>query len=246
MNVPSLSVFFPAYNEQDNIVKLTKTIVNVLEGIGDEYEVIIVNDGSSDNTGEVGEELARRYPRVRVIHHEENRGYGAALKTGFTSAKNDYIFYTDGDGQFDVRELKKFVALIGLSDLVVGFRIRKRYTLYRNITSFTYNLVLQLLFYLQYRDVDCAFKLVPKSLIERIDIESLRFFVDAELLIKAQRLGYSVTEMGVNHYHRDAGLTTVKPSTIISTIKEMGWFYVRMRAKDYLRMRPEERNKPVI
>ena len=244
MNVPSLSVFFPAYNEQDNIVKLTKTIVNVLEEIGDEYEVIIVNDGSSDNTGEVAEELARRYPRVRVIHHDKNRGYGAALKTGFTSAKNDYIFYTDGDGQFDVRELKKFAALIGLSDLVVGFRIRKRYTLYRNITSFTYNLVLQLLFYLQYRDVDCAFKLVPKSLIERIDIESLRFFVDAELLIKAQRLGYSVTEMGVNHYHRDAGLTTVKPSTIISTIKEMGWFYVRMRAKDYLRMRPEERNSP--
>jgi glycosyltransferase involved in cell wall biosynthesis len=246
MNVPSLSVFFPAYNEQDNIVKLTKTTVNVLEEIGNEYEVIIVNDGSSDNTGEVAEELARRYPRVRVIHHKKNRGYGAALKTGFTSAKNDYIFYTDGDGQFDVRELKKFVALIGLSDLVVGFRIRKRYTLYRNITSFTYNLVLQLLFYLQYRDVDCAFKLVPKSLIEQINIESLRFFVDAELLIKAQRLGYSVTEMGVNHYHRDAGLTTVKPSTIISTIKEMGWFYVRMRAKDYLRMRPEERNKPVI
>ena len=246
MNVPSLSVFFPAYNEQDNIVKLTKTIVHVLEEIGGEYEVIIVNDGSSDNTGEVAEELARRYPRVRVIHHDKNRGYGAALKTGFTSAKNNYIFYTDGDGQFDVKELKKFVALIGLSDLVVGFRIRKRYTLYRNITSFTYNLVLQLLFYLQYRDVDCAFKLVPKSLIDQIDIESLRFFVDAELLIKAQRLGYSVTEMGVNHYHRDAGLTTVKPSTIISTIKEMGWFYVRMRAKDYLRMRPEERNKPVI
>ena len=246
MNVPSLSVFFPAYNEQDNIVKLTKTIVNVLEEIGNEYEVIIVNDGSSDNTGEVAEELARRYPRVRVIHHDKNRGYGAALKTGFTSAKNDYVFYTDGDGQFDVRELKKFVALIGLSDLVVGFRIRKRYTLYRNIISFTYNLVLERLFYLQYRDVDCAFKLVPKSLIERIDIESLRFFVDAELLIKAQWLGYSVTEIGVNHYHRDAGLTTVKPSTIISTIKEMCWFYVRMRAKDYLRIRPEERNKPVI
>jgi len=106
MNVPSLSVFFPAYNEQYNIVKLTKAIVSVLEEIGNEYEVIIVNDGSSDNTGEVAEELTRRYPRVRVIHHDKNRGYGAALKTGFTSAKNDYIFYTDGDHQFDVRDLK--------------------------------------------------------------------------------------------------------------------------------------------
>ncbi len=217
-----------------------------MEEVGGEYEVIIVNDGSSDDTGKVADELARLHPRVRVIHHERNRGYGAALKTGFMSAKNDYIFYTDGDGQFDVRELKKFVALIGLSDLVVGFRIRKRYTLYRNITSFTYNLILQILFFLQYRDVDCAFKLVPKSLIDRISIESVRFFVDAELLIKAQQLGYSVTEIGVNHYHRETGLTTVKPKVILSTIREMIWFYLRMRARDYLRMRPEERNDPVI
>jgi glycosyltransferase involved in cell wall biosynthesis len=239
MRVPSLSVFFPAYNEQDNIIKLTETTLDLLYEIAGEYEVIIVNDGSSDNTGEISDELARRHPRVRVIHHERNLGYGAALKTGFTSAKNDYIFYTDGDNQFDVRELKRFVALIGLSDLVIGFRIRKRYTLYRNIVSFTYNLVLQLLFYLQYRDVDCAFKLVPKSLIEQISIESVRFFVDAELLLKAQTLGYSVTEIGVNHYHRETGLTTVKPKVILSTIKEMIWFYLRMRAQGQLRMPPE-------
>jgi glycosyltransferase involved in cell wall biosynthesis len=237
---PSLSVFFPAYNEQDSIGKVTETTVSVLEEIGCKYEVIIVNDGSSDSTGEVSEELSLYYPTVRVIHHEQNQGYGAALKTGFTEAKYDYIFYTDGDNQFDVRELKKFVALIGLSDLVIGFRTRKRYTLYRNITSFTYNLVLQILFYLQYRDVDCAFKLVPKSLIDGISIESTRFFVDAELLIKAQQLGYSVTEIGVNHYYREAGLTTVKPKLIFGTIREMIWFYLRMRAKDRIRLRPED------
>ena len=202
--------------------------------------MIIDDDGSYDGTGEVSEGLVCRHPRVRLIHHKENRGYGVALKTGFTSAKNDCIFYTDGDNQFDVRELKKFVALIGLSDLVIGFRTRKRYTLYRNITSFTYNLVLQTLFYLQYRDVDCAFKLVPKSLIDEISIESTRFFVDAELLIKAQQLSYSVTEIGVNHYYREAGLTTVKPKLILSTIREMMWFYLRMRAKGRIRMRPED------
>ena len=245
MSVPSLSVFFPAYNEQDNIGQLTEITVNVLEEIGGEYEVIIVNDGSSDKTGKAAEELARRYPRVQVIHHEKNLGYGAALKTGFASAKNDYIFYTDGDYQFDIRELKKFVALVGLSDLVVGFRIRKRYTVYRNVTSFAYNLVLQILFYLQYRDVDCAFKLVPKSFIDKIDIESVRFFVDAELLIKAQQLGYSVTEVGVNHYLRETGLTTVKARTILDTIKEMIWFYLRMRAQGRLRMRPEDLNRPL-
>ena len=246
MSIPSLSVFFPAYNEQNNIGKLTEITVNVLEEIGGEYEVIIVNDGSSDKTGELAEELARRHPKVRVIHHEKNLGYGAALKTGFANAKNDYIFYTDGDYQFDIRELKKFVALVGLSDLVVGFRIRKRYTVYRNVTSFVYNLVLQILFYLQYRDVDCAFKLVPKSFIDKIDIESVRFFVDAELLIKAQQLGYSVTEIGVNHYYRETGLTTVKAKVTLSTIREMIWFYLRMRAEDRLRMRPEDLNRPPI
>jgi glycosyltransferase involved in cell wall biosynthesis len=231
MSVPSISVFFPAYNEEDNIGKLIEAAVNVLEEIGSEYEVIVVNDGSFDRTGEVADELARRHSGVRVIHHESNRGYGAALKTGFTSAKNDYIFYTDGDNQFDVRELKKLVPLVGLSDLVIGFRVRKRYTVFRNVTSFVFNLVLRMLFYLQYRDVDCAFKLVPKGLIDQISIESVKFFVDAELLIKAQRLGYSVTEIGVNHYYREAGLTTVNPRTILSTIKEMIWFYLRMRAE---------------
>ncbi len=244
MSVPNLSVFFPAYNEQDNIGTLTETSVNVLEEIGGEYEVMIVNDGSTDRTGEVAEELARRYPRVRVIHHERNLGYGAALKTGFTSAKNDYIFYTDGDRQFDVRELKKFVALVGLSDLVVGFRIRKRYTLYRNIASFIYNLVLQLLFHLRYRDVNCAFKLVPKSLVDRTGIEAVGFFVDAELLIKAQRLGYTATEVGVNHYHRVAGLTTVSSRSILGTIKEMIEFYLRMRAKGYIKRQPEDYTEP--
>ncbi len=234
MSIPSLSVFFPAYHDEDNIGKVTGTAVAVLEEMGCDYEVIIVHDGSPDRTGEVADELARRYPKVRVIHHEKNLGYGAALKTGFTNAKNEYVFYTDGDNQFDVREMKKFVPLVslGLSDLVIGFRIRKQYTLYRKITSFTYNLVLQVLFDLPYRDVDCAFKLVPKSLIDRIDISSVDAFIDAELLIKAQRLGYSVTEIGVTHRPREAGVSGVKTKVILGTIKEMIEFYLRVRTED--------------
>ena len=232
MSVPSLSVFFPAYHDEDNIGKVTETAVTVLEEIGADYEVIIVHDGSPDRTGEVADELARRNANVRVIHHEKNLGYGAALKTGFTSAKNDYVFYTDGDNQFDVRELKKFVALVALSDLVVGFRNRKRYSLFRKVTSFTYNLILQVLFDLSYRDVDCAFKLVPKSLIDRINISSVDAFIDAELLIKAQRHGYSITEIGVTHRHREAGVSGVKTKVILGTIKEMIEFYLRVRAED--------------
>lgn len=229
MSVPSLSVFFPAYHDEDNIGKVTETAVNVLEEIDSDYEVIIVHDGSPDRTGEVADELAERYLNVRVIHHEQNRGYGAALKTGFTSAKNEYIFYTDGDNQFDVREMKKFVALVGLSDLVIGFRIRKQYTLYRKITSFVYNLILQVLFDLPYRDVDCAFKLLPKKLIDRIDISSVDAFIDAELLIKAQQLGYGVTEVGVTHRPREAGVSGVKTKVILRTIKEMIQFYLQVR-----------------
>jgi glycosyltransferase involved in cell wall biosynthesis len=234
MSVPSLSVFFPAYNDEGNIGKVVDAAVETLEKVGGEYEVIVVHDGSPDRTGEVADGLARRHPKVRVIHHEKNLGYGAALKTGFTNANNDYVFYTDGDNQFDVLEMRKFVALVdaGLSDLVVGFRNRKQYTLYRKVVSFTYNLVLQVLFDLPYRDVDCAFKLVPRSLIDRIDISSVDAFIDAELLIKAQQLGYSVTEVGVTHWPRETGVSGVKTGVIIRTIGEMARFYLQVRSED--------------
>lgn len=230
--LPSLSVFFPAYHDEGNIGKVTEAAVSVLEALGCDYEVIIVHDGSPDRTGEVADELARDHPRIRVIHHPKNLGYGAALKTGFTSAKNEYIFYTDGDNQFDVREMVKFVALVGLTDLVIGFRNRKQYSLYRKVTSFAYNLVLQVLFDLPYRDVDCAFKLVPKSLIDRIDISSADAFIDAELLIKAQQLGYGITEIGVTHRPREAGISGVKTKVILRTISEMVRFYLQVRSED--------------
>lgn len=234
MKAPTLSIFFPAYNDEDNIGKVAGAALEILEEIGDDYEVIIVHDGSPDRTGEVADELARKHPKLHVIHHEKNLGYGAALKTGFTNAEKEYVFYTDGDNQFDVGEMRKFVALVGagLSDVVVGFRNRKQYTLYRKIVSFTYNLVLQVLFDLPYRDVDCAFKLVPKSLIDRIDISSVDAFIDAELLIKAQQLGYSVTEVGVTHRPREAGVSGVKTGVILRTIREMVRFYLQVRAED--------------
>jgi glycosyltransferase involved in cell wall biosynthesis len=231
-DVPSLSVFFPAYNDEDNIGKVADAAVATLDEIGAPYEVIIVHDGSPDRTGEVADELAERYANLRVIHHPRNLGYGAALNTGFTNAKNEYVFYTDGDNQFDVREMKKFVALIGLSDLVIGFRNRKQYSLFRKVTSFTYNLLLQVLFDLPYRDVDCAFKLVPKSLIDRVTLSSSDAFIDPELLINAQRLGYSVTEIGVTHLPREGGVSGVKVPVILRSILEVFRFYLKVRAQE--------------
>ncbi len=232
--IQSLTVFFPAYNDEDNISKVAETAIEVLEELGHDYEMIIVHDGSPDGTGEVADELARKHPKLRIIHHEKNLGYGAALKSGFTGAKNHYVFYTDGDNQFDVGEMRKFVALVdvGLSDVVVGFRNRKQYTLYRKIVSFTYNLVLQVLFDLPYRDVDCAFKLVPRDLIDSIDISSADAFIDAEILIKAQQLGYSITEIGVTHRPREGGVSGVRTGVILRTIREMVSFYLQVRAED--------------
>jgi glycosyltransferase involved in cell wall biosynthesis len=219
----SLSVFFPAYCEAGNIQRMTPKAVEVLESLGlSDYEVIVVDDGSPDRTGAVADELARRFPKVRVVRHETNLGYGMALRTGFKSTRMDYVFYTDGDNQFDLDDLRKFVALIPFTDIVSGFRIRKQYSLYRKITSFTYNLILRILFDLSDRDIDCAFKLYPRELFDRIELESRDAFIDAEVAIKARALNYRTTEVGVTHLPRTDGVPKYgRPSVIFRTIGEM-------------------------
>ena len=225
----SLSIFFPAYYDEENIPKVVAGSLRVVEELGiEDYEITIVEDGSPDRTGEVADELAARHDRVRVIHHEKNKGYGMALRTGFTSATKDYVFYTDGDNQFDLTELKKFVALIPYTDIVSGFRVRKQYSLYRKITSSTYNLILRILFGIQDRDVDCAFKLYPTELFRRITLESRDAFIDAEISIKARLLGYRSTEVGVTHLPRVDGISTgARPSVIFRTVQEIVRAYRR-------------------
>lgn len=219
----TLSVFFPAYYDEKNIGKVTDAAVRVLEEMKlKDYEVIIIEDGSPDKTGEVADMLAGKYPKVRVIHHEKNIGYGATLKDGFLNAKFDYVFYTDGDNQFDLEELKKFVALIPYSDIVVGYRKSKQYSLYRKFTSLCYNYLLKLIFDIHYWDIDCAFKLFKTDLFKKIHIDSIDAFIDAEIMLKAKLLNYSVTEVGVIHLPRVDGISTgARPSVIIKTIKEV-------------------------
>ena len=223
----SLSVFFPAYYDECNIGKVVTKAISVLEDLQlANYEIIIIEDGSPDKTAEVADELAREYSKVRVIHHEKNMGYGATLKEGFISAKLDYVFYSDGDNQFDLEELKKFVALIPYTDIVSGFRKRKQYSNYRKLTSFVYNWILRILFDIDDRDVDCAFKLFPTKLFKEITIESVQAFIDAEIMIKAKLLNYSVTEVGVKHLPRVDGVSTgARPSVIFRTIGEIYRYY---------------------
>lgn len=219
----SLSVFFPAYYDEKNIGKVVDAAVIVLEELKlKDYEVIIIEDGSPDKTGEVADALAEKYPKVRVIHHKKNMGYGATLKDGFLSARLDYVFYTDGDNQFDLNELKKFVALIPYSDIVVGYRKKKQYSTYRKFTSLCYNYLLKLLFDIHYWDIDCAFKLFKTDLFRKIKINSIDAFIDAEIMLKAKLLDYTVTEIGVLHLPRVDGISTgARPSVIIRTIKEV-------------------------
>lgn len=227
----SLSVFFPAYYDEKNIGKVTEGALRAITELGiEKYEIIIVEDGSPDRTGEVADELARQHPHVRVIHHEKNRGYGAALKTGFTNAKMDWVFYTDGDNQFDMQELKKFVALTPYTDIVSGFRVNKQYSNYRKLTSAVYNFILRVLFDIRDRDVDCAFKIFRRELFDRIVIESKDAFIDAEIAIKARLLNYTSTEVGVTHLPRLDGVSTgARPSVIFRTIGEIRNYHRRYR-----------------
>ena len=233
----TLSVFFPAYYDEKNIDKVVNKAVSILEELKlKNYEVIIIEDGSPDRTGEVADELARQYEKVRVIHHEKNMGYGATLKDGFLSAKLDYVFYSDGDNQFDLEDIKKFVALIPYTDIVVGYRKKKQYSLYRKFTSLSYNYLLKLIFDINYWDIDCAFKLFKTDLFKKIEIKSVDAFIDAEIMIKAKLLGYRTTEVGVEHLPRVDGISTgARPSVILRTIREI--FEYRKEYKRQLRIK---------
>ncbi|MBZ0204389.1 MAG: glycosyltransferase family 2 protein [Ignavibacteria bacterium] len=219
----TLSVFFPAYFDEKNINKVVDKAVTVLEDMKlKDYEITIIEDGSPDNTAEVADGLAAKYPKVKVVHHKTNKGYGATLWEGFSTARFEYVFYTDGDNQFDLDELRKFVALIPYSDMIVGYRKKKQYSTYRKLTSFVYNFVLKLIFNTDYIDIDCAFKIIKTDLFKKIKVNTKDAFIDAEIMIRASLLGYTFTEVGVRHLPRVDGVSTAaRPSIIFRTIREI-------------------------
>jgi glycosyltransferase involved in cell wall biosynthesis len=218
-----LSVFFPAYYDENNIGKVVDKAVEVLDDLKlKDYEITIIEDGSPDNTKEVADKLAEKHEKVKVIHHEINKGYGATLWEGFTTARFEYVFYTDGDNQFDLEELRKFVALVPFSDMVVGYRKKKQYSPYRKLTSFVYNMLLRYVYDIDYIDIDCAFKIIKTDLFKKIKVKTKDAFIDAEIMIRAGLLGYTFTELGVKHLPRVDGVSTAaRPSIIFRTIREI-------------------------
>ena len=201
----SISVFFPCYNEQANVGRTVEKALEVMGKLNADFEAIIVDDGSSDNTGRIADEIAGRDGRVKVVHHEANLGYGAALQSGFKAATKELVFYTDGDGQFDINEMPPLLALMEQFDIVSCYRLNRRDSLIRKINGWCWTRLVCLMFGLKIRDIDCAFKLYKREIFDKIELSSTGALIDAEILARAARKGYRITQKGVHHYPRTSG-----------------------------------------
>ena len=201
-----LSVFFPAYNDSGTIASMVIRAVKAAAELTPDYEVIVVNDGSSAATAQIADELARTYPHVRVVHHPKNRGYGGALQTGFRSATKDFIFYTDGDAQYDPGEIAALWArMTPDADLVNGYKISRSDPWHRIVIGRLYHHTVSLLFGLKVRDVDCDFRLMRRAIFERIDLQKTSGVICLEMMKKIQDAGFRIVEVPVHHYHRAFG-----------------------------------------
>lgn len=217
-----ITIFFPCYNEEQNVERVAREALTVAREISGDFEIIIVNDGSRDRTGEIADHLARENPEIRVIHHGANQGYGAALQSGFKNATKELVFYTDGDGQFKLEEITRLLPLIEKYDIVSGCRINRRDSFMRKANAFMWGALVNALFKFKISDVDSAFKLYRRKIFDEITLESKGALIDTEVLAKARARGYTITEVGVSHYPRLAGEQTgARLSVILRAFKEL-------------------------
>jgi glycosyltransferase involved in cell wall biosynthesis len=203
---PGISIFFPAYNDAGTIASLVVLAHMTARELTTDYEVIVVEDGSPDHTGELLDELARHFPWLKVIHHETNRGYGGALRTGFATASKQLVFYTDGDAQYDPRELARLYAAFGPDvDFINGYKIGRSDPLHRIVIGRIYHWFVKLAFGLRIRDVDCDFRLMRRSVFDKVELTRSSGVICVELMKKVQDRGFRIAEVPVHHYHRSYG-----------------------------------------
>lgn len=210
--ISELSVFFPTYNEEKNIERVVKIAKKVLQKIAGRWEIIIVNDGSKDKTYEVAVKLAESDKRIRVVNHKVNKGYGGALKTGFGSAKYEWVAFTDSDGQFDFAEITKFIKeqRKTAAEIVLGFRLKRADSFMRKVYTWGWTYVLpRMLFGLKVRDYSCGFKLIKRKVFDSVQpLLGEEKVTQIEMLVKAKRAGFKFAEVGVSHYPREFGKQT--------------------------------------
>ncbi|TMA46297.1 MAG: glycosyltransferase family 2 protein [Deltaproteobacteria bacterium] len=229
--LPSLSAFFPAHNEEENLVPMAAALLSVLPAVADEWELVVVDDGSEDATGRLADELAAAHPRVRVVHHRTNRGYGAAVRSGLAAARYDYVFFTDGDHQFDVRQIVRLIPALDRADAVVGYRAHRSDPALRRLNAAGWNLLVRRLLGLPVRDVNCAFKLLRREALAGIILEAEGAMVSAELLARLQARGVRMVEVAVDHFPRRHGMSSgARPRVIVRAFVELARLYRRLRA----------------
>jgi glycosyltransferase involved in cell wall biosynthesis len=244
--VPALSYFFPAHNEEANLGGLVEEALATLPSLAETFEIVIVDDGSSDGTPGIADELAAADPRVRAVHHATNRGYGAALRTGFAAARYDLIAFTDGDRQFKVADLGRLTEryAVGGAEVVVGYRVKRADPLVRSLYARAYRLANLIFFSLHVTDVDCACKLFERGALKGINVESGGAFFSAELLIKLRAKGRTVAEVGVPHYPRTAGSPTgARPQVVLRAMRDFWLLRLRLWAAP---SRALSRGEPIL
>ncbi|MCD6335110.1 MAG: glycosyltransferase family 2 protein [Candidatus Latescibacteria bacterium] len=202
----SISVFFPCYNDKGTIASMVIESILTLRPLTEDFEVIVIDDGSSDTSREILKELQRVYPQVNLVFHEQNRGYGGALKSGFATAKHEWIFYTDGDGQYNVRELPELLEKMADGiDVVNGFKIKRSDPLHRIVIGKIYHHITKRVFGLPIRDVDCDFRLMRRAIFDQIELESNSGVICVEMIKKIHEAGFRFAEVPVHHYFRTSG-----------------------------------------
>jgi len=231
---PGISVFFPAYNDWGTIASLVVLSESVLRELTDDWEIIVVNDCSPDHVGRILDELRPRYPRLRVVTHERNRGYGGALRSGFAAASKEWIFYTDGDAQYDVRELALLWGAREGNDLVNGWKIARQDPLHRIVIGRLYHWSVKLLFGLRARDVDCDFRLLRRAVFDRIELTRNSGIICVELVTKLEKNGFRIAHVPVHHYHRLHGRSQFfNLARVARVARDMGrlWWELIVRGK---------------
>jgi glycosyltransferase involved in cell wall biosynthesis len=230
--VSSLSVFFPCYNEEANVENMVRKAQKILPELAEKWEIIPVNDGSRDKTGEIIDRLAKEDPNVHPVQHEKNKGYGGAVISGYNAAKCDYVFFTDGDLQFDLRELTLLIEKLDEGDLILGYRKNRRDAWHRKLNAFLWGSLVKFLFGFQVRDVDCAFKLIKRRVIDKVQLSAGGAMVSTELLARANKAGFRFVEVGVTHYPRVAGTQTgAKLSVILRAFRELFKLYGKIKSQ---------------
>src|SRR5216117_1109865 len=230
---PGISVVYPMFNEEENIERAVHFAEAVLTDMTSDYEILIVNDASTDRSAEIAEALARSNPCVKVFHHERNLKLGGALRTGFSKAAKDLVFYCDSDLPVDLTELNRAVHIMEFtrSDIVSAFRFdRTAEGPLRTVYSAGYNLLIRFLFPLRVKDINFSFKLFKREILNKVALESEGSFIDAELLIKGKLHGFKIVQFGVNYFPRNRGTSTLaSPDVIFKMVRELVAFRMKMR-----------------